>query len=146
MPESWATDTIQPGTLPMPRGRPAIARNGRVEAHPIWGSNDLQADLQDDEFAISITSDDVNTTHASSHHSTFDADTFELQITYYTPTAHQTPTLDTVSQTTETAELNISWTEDATNFDNATQPVKTNSTVWTGDTFYINTPLLYNST
>lgn len=64
-----------------------------------------------------------------------------LTVTYTLPSAHATSTLDTVAQTTDTAELVISWTEDVTNFDNATQPIKANNTVWTGETFYLNTPL-----
>jgi len=65
--------------------------------------------------------------------------TFSITVPEY---AHESPTLDTVSQTPDTAELNLSWTEDPTNADDSQQPAKTNSTVYTGDTFYYQMPLL----
>lgn len=101
---------------------------------------DLQSELAiDNEWGIGVDYDLTT----SSTYVAYVANTsaFQLEIVYSTLIAHQVPTLDTVSQVADTSSLTISWTEDVTNFDNATQPVKSNSTLWTGETKELYQPL-----
>ena len=77
---------------------------------------------------------------------TIDPNTVELQITYSIPSVPTAPTVDSVSTTSETAQLTVGYTN-SSNLDTSAQPIIANYTIWTGETLYLNTPLVnFNAT
>jgi hypothetical protein len=106
------------------------------------GIADLQATLTgDDLFTISWMLDDHSRRTSGSGEGSYYGGTpsnEELIVVYYTPISPDAPTNDGV--TNVGADLKYDWTF-GTNFNNATQPAITNSSVYVGNTKYQYTPL-----
>lgn len=97
--------------------------------------NDCEANLSSDWCAIGFTFNSI--TRDSLDHS-LELSNIQLIIQYGTTIVPNIPTLNSV--TAQTSQLTVNWTN-TTNFDNSTQPVINNYTVWTGETLELFQPL-----